>query len=269
MEMKYSQTVLRNRFIFRLGVFILSLLFFIIYWKTKGTATIYNILLGVSGSLCAWALVELIDFIIETCQKYWHQRNQFFLMLNDYWHEMNILLKSEPDDISYEGIKDVIERMYNEVAQYPFKAEVYTISKEWEQYVNYIIRLHEAFWGNFFHGAGYKYSMNENKKYLYSILVKEEKILPNCLTYKNDIDEIVRQAEIFSRIEISFEKLEESKAIRYTSRGLIKETFDIMKSEVTLYSLKPQLDFEEIYLRNNKEPGFLSIMKLLFREIQF
>lgn len=269
MEMKYSQIVLRNRFLFRLGVFGLSLLFFIIYWKTKSEATIFNILLGISGSLCAWALVESIDFFIETCQKYSYQRKQFFLMLNDYWSEMTGLLKGEPEDILYEEIKDVVDRMYAEVAKYPFNAEVYTISEEWEQAVNYITRLQETFWGNNFHGLGYKYDLSENKKHLYSILVEVEKISPNPMEYKNDIDEIVKQAERFSRIEINFEKLEKNRAIRQNARGLIRETFDIMKSELLLYSLKPQLDFEKLYSKNDKKQGLLCIIRLLFRKIKF
>ena len=223
MVIKYSQSILRSRFLFRIIVLVLSLWVFKIYWQTESQATIFTILLGVSGSLSAWALVELIDFFIETCQKYWNQRNQFFLMLNGYWSELVVLLKGNPEDISYEVVKDVIDRMYTEVAKYPLEAEIYTLSKEWEQCANYIMRLQETFWGNYFHGSGYKYTLSENKKHLYNILVKEEKISDNPRRYKSNIDEIVKRAEEFSRIEINFEKLKENDAIRYHSRGRISD----------------------------------------------
>lgn len=269
MEMKYSQRVLRKKFLFRILVFAISLSFFIYYWKTGWTGTIPNIFLGVSGSLCAWALVELIDFFVETGQRYWDQRNQFILMINGYWHEMTIPLKEEYDNISYDVVKSVVDRMYNEVALFPFKAEVYTLSKEWEQLANYITRLQEAFWANYFYGLGFKNDLIEKRQYLYSILVKEEKLSPNPIKYKNDIDEIVKQAEKFSRVDITFEKLQENRAIRHTTRGLIRETFDILEAKVTLYSLKPQLDFEEKILSNNKKPCFLTVMKIMFRKVQF
>ena len=126
-----------------------------------------------------------------------------------------------------------------------------------------------SFTGNYFHGSGYKYTLSENKKHLYNILVKEEKISDNPRRYKSNIDEIVKRAEEFSRIEINFEKLKENDAIRYHSRGRIREIFDIMNSELLLYSLRPQLDFETKFLKDEKKPGFLSIIRLLLRKTQF
>lgn len=82
---------LRTRFLFRLAVLALSPALPI--WGFMHIVQLSGVLFGgLVVSVLVWAFVELIGSLVETYVQFIAERNRFFIMVQEYWHQLWQLL---------------------------------------------------------------------------------------------------------------------------------------------------------------------------------
>lgn len=268
MEQKRNQKLLRQQFWFRLLVLISLIAGCVLYgFLNIYSLALWGIVLGVSGSALVWSFVELIDFFVKTYQQYTNERNQFFIMVENHWKQLQSIFKTQVDiiNIPWEEVVTIIDDLYNTAASFPFQGCIYSISKEFETASIYITRL---YWKS----HGYMYSIKkENTQdywepfYKTFVLITSElpqkpmKTLKNLCCINNQIDAL-------QEIDISFLDFDHPTGmIFHNNLGDLEKSISILSGEIQYKTFKPAYDFHEEFYENVPHGSFLAVMYLLFR----
>ena len=106
-----------------------------------------NWLLGVSGSLLVWSLVESISFLLDIKQSILDQRTKFFSLTQEAFDSISSTYKPELVDGKFSSsefkmFQESIVKFYADVMKFPFECPLYSNTKEFQQAVNYIERMY-------------------------------------------------------------------------------------------------------------------------------
>lgn len=56
---------------------------------------VWSVIWDLVGSALVWAFVELIDFFVETHVQFIAEWTRFFIMVQEYWHQLRQLLRNK------------------------------------------------------------------------------------------------------------------------------------------------------------------------------
>lgn len=247
MERNCYRSALRARFLFRLAVLTLSIVACVAYLGFHAyRPVVWGVILGLAVSALVWAFVELIDFFVETHVQFIAERNRFFIMVQEYWHQLRQLLRNKKDttEISWNEVKGAIDNLYAETARFPFDGLVYTLSREFELTVNYITRL---YWKS----DGF---INVPKKQkgadfwipLYRDLVwTDTKRVKDSFNVAREFSELNVKLSALKDIEVSFEDFHHPDGLMSIDPyGDMEESITIPAGETTYVTFKPAYDFQ-------------------------
>lgn len=266
------QHVLREQFCVRIFIGALSATGCILYIKFNiYKPSFWGVILGLCGSALVWSFVELIDFIIKTFHQYNLERNDFFKMNYNHWHEiLKAINSSDNACIDFYNVKKEIDKFYSSVAEFPFNGAVYSISKEFEEAHNYIHRLHWKFHGFFWNRHDRNLDVNSDEyKCLYEVMVKSEinKVsIKNMVSWYKDID---GKSRSLKNIKINYDKFDiPNGLVEHGCNGNIRDTFNLTGHSHEILTLKPQKDFEDRFLSVKTISMIKTVIGLLFRKIR-
>ena len=270
MEGNQYQKALRTRFLFRLAVLALSIAACVAYlWFHAYRPVVWGVILGLAGSALVWAFVELIDFFVETHVQFVAERNRFFIMVQEYWHQLRQLLrnKKNPTEISWNEVKEVIDNLYAETARFPFDGPVYTLSHEFELAVNYITRLYWKSDG--YINAPVKQKDADFWAPLYGDLVwTSAKKAEDLSSVARELSALKTTLSALKDIEVSFEDFHHPDGLMSMDPyGDMGKSITIPAGETTYVTFKPAYDFQNKFHENPPDGTFLTVIKLLFRRL--
>lgn len=270
MERNCYRSALRARFLFRLAVLTLSIVACVAYLGFHAyRPVVWGIILGLAGSALVWAFVELIDFFVETHVQFIAERNRFFIMVQEYWHQLRQLLRNKKNttEISWNEIKEAIDNLYTETARFPFDGPVYTLSREFELAVNYITRL---YWKS----DGYINAPEKQKdadfwEPLYEDLVWiNTKSVKDFFNVAREFSELNVKLSALKDIEVSFEDFHHPDGLMSMDPyANMEKSITIPPGEMTSVTFKPAYDFQNRFHENPPDGTFLTIIKILFRRL--
>ena len=269
MESKREQCALKRKLCFRIFVFAISMLITLGYviWN-KNNATIWTVMVGFSGSAAVWALVEIVDFFIETYQTFEKESNDFSIMIEEHWSKLRDIFrsKSEAKDVPWEDVFNNVNDLYNDIAAFPFHGNVYPISEEFEKAAYYITRL-------YWKADGYKYSKkrNDTQEYweaFYKTFVMISDDLPG--KSKKTLEEIMQLNEKIDKlrdIDVTFKEFDHPKGmIDYCDVGDLGKTVSLPSGEIQYKTFKPAYDFHREFNENQKDGVIVTVVNLLRRK---
>lgn len=223
-----------------------------------------NWLLGVSGSLLVWSLVESISFLLDTKQIVLDQRSKFFSLTQDAFELIISTYKPELADgkfpsNEFKKFQESIVKLYADVMKFPFDGPLYSNTKEFVKAVNYIERLY------------WKYD---------SIRLKPSEVfeIGNLVVtdvYKGSYKDLVlewkeieatRQATSnLAKCDSNFDKLDIPEGlVHYDWTGYISYWHDLSGRRF-IKRFKPSLDFnKEIYSYSWTKKSIFAIFKELY-----
>ena len=272
MERKRRQKALRQKIDFRVLVLLLSIILICLYFKNaEKNPAVWGAVLGLSGSACVWAAVEIVDFYIDTYFQYVSERNSFIMKIEVYWSKLRTAFKSssEYNETFWLEVKELVDELYSYVCKYPFEGEIYAISNEFEKIFWYISRL---YWKT----DGYRYgngNIEENEYWqpLYDTFVLAEheeiknvdEITDKCINIAGRYDEL-------KNTEVKFESfLIPEDLIIYDLKGDLKEQYRVLPCLEGVYlTFKPALDFRKNILNSASKGMFCTVTELTWRKIQ-
>lgn len=224
-----------------------------------------NWLLGVSGSLLVWSLVESISFLIDTKQTVLDQRSRFFSLTQEAFELMISTYKPELVDgkflsSEFKKFQESIVKLYADVMKFPFEGPLYANTEEFQKAVNYIERMY------------WKYDSIQLKS------SEEFKIGDLVLTdvYKGSYEDLVlewkeieatRQATSnLAKCDLNFDKLDIPEGlVHYDWTGYISYWHDLSGRRF-IKRFKPSSDFnKEIYSRSWTNRSIFAIAKELYQ----
>ncbi len=266
MEIKRKQNVLRNKFWFRIAICLLAFTTSIIYLFLNNDSHFWSVIIGVSGSALVWALVELVDFFIQTQYRYESERNTFLGIITDSFCKMKSIIRASDDEIPMHELKSITLNLYEEINNFLFNNDIYPVSKEFESCCNYIERMRwkfDACCAGIYDDCEER---NECYQKLYDaiLLVKKEKELTSkrffeCFSSQKSEWEM-------TNIELSFEKYTLPEGlIDHEAEGNIKDSFMIPGNIHETITFVPDIDFKNIF--HNDKSNILIVFELLFRTI--
>ena len=267
MEIKRKQNVLRNKFWFRITICLLALTTSIIYLLLKNDSHFWSVIIGVSGSALVWALVELVDFFIQTQYRYESERNTFLGIITDSFCKIKSIIRASDDEIPMHELKSITLNLYEEINNFLFNNDIYPVSKEFELCCNYVERMRWKFDACCVGIHDDCEERNECYQKLYDaiLLVKKEKELTSkrffeCFSSQKSEWEM-------TNIELSFDKITLPEGlIDHEVEGNIKDSFMIPGNIHETITFVPDIDFKNIF--HNDKSNILVVFELLFRTIK-
>ena len=268
MEQRRMQRVLREQFGFRVFIFLVAFVGCVGYLLYNEQDTIiWGFVLGIAASALVWALVELVDFFVNTFQQYCLERSSFILMISGYWSQIRILLKQDRQTISWLPIKNIVEELYNQTAKYPFVGGIYSTSKEFQEATHYIFRLYWKVHGCFWNVD----DLDPNSipaEQLYEAFVQIEKSDGSADEFLIEFSTIEAEMKELEGMPVSFDSFEVPKHIfENRHKGTMWERFDLDENISTCWNFRPANDFQKKFGELPAHGSFLTVLSLIFRKI--
>lgn len=268
MEFKRKQSVLRKRFWFRFIVCIAALLGSFLYLTPGQKSDVWTVIIGVCGSALVWALVELVDFFVQTHYQYESERNTYIGMLTEYFCKMKSIIRANKDSIPMHELRVVVDELYEETNRYVFNSNIYPVSKEFEMCANYIQRMYWKFDACCMGIYDDCEEKDEYYKKLYDsiLLAKEEKEVTSGRLFRSFFAQ--KSEADMTDIELSFEAYQLPKnLVSDDVKGNIEDKFTVPGNIRKTITFIPDIAFGRFY-KNSKSSVFSVCMGLLFRKIQ-
>ncbi len=210
-------SVLKQKIFFRLGTIAVSILLFALFSTCVYNSILQNILIGFTCSLFAWAVVDFIDFSVDTYSVYIDERHRFLHEIikkldkvteqfrfdntkgnsEENFYQIDCLLSDNNAETNLNLQKIwldsqiILDELYKYIILFPLKSKIYCCSPEYEKIFHYMTRCHWFLQGCLSNGQ-------VNIKRLYDVLIKknissEHYSLNNFL---KDIDFQIREINI-------------------------------------------------------------------------
>lgn len=268
MEFKRKQSVLRKRFWFRLIVCIAALLGSFWYLTPGEKSDVWTVIIGVCGSAMVWALVELVDFFVQTHYQYESERNTYLGMLTEYFCKMKSIIRANKDSIPMHELRGIVDELYEETNRYVFNSNIYPVSKEFEMCANYIQRM---YWKFDACCTGIYDDCEERDEYykkLYDAIlcVKEEKEATSGRLFRGIFAQ--KSEANMTDIELSFDAYQlPNNLVSDDVTGNIEDQFTVPGNIHKTITFIPDIAFGRFY-KNSKSSVISVCMGLLFRRVQ-
>lgn len=271
MEQTRDQRVLRQRFWFRLFVFLfsaagcISYCFFNSDWPTG-----WGVILGLAGSALVWSFVDLFDFFIETYRQFTSERSQFFIMTEAHWSQLRSVFGSDTkiEELPWKTIADIVDDLYSKTASFPFQGGIYSISKEFESAADYITRM---YWKS--HGYQHSTAKKNTRDYwepFYSdfVSIQSEVAKEPAKTF-TDFSLINDRIDALREMDVSFRDYNHPEGmISFHELGDLGESISIPSGQIQYKTFKPAYDFHRKFHENPSHGAFITVMGLLFRHLK-
>lgn len=284
MERKRTQKLLKSQLGFRGITFFLAFICIITgIWFIFCQSDLSGIFIGIGGSALVWSVVETIDFFLKTSYQYELDRNNFIRILDESRITITARLKNaieEDIDVPWSEIYNDVYNLYNEMAKYSSNNSLYTLSKEFYDISQYIIR---AFWlldsNIYFPSAKNKHLTKDSEEYqhLYNQFVIEE--TERKTVELSDIATDWNQRRLSrlqqKKITLSFKPYNPGNAISIKSirGGLYRhETTDLRDSPIIetteLKTFRPYKEIEEHMTLSKKFGVVRTVLTIALRKLE-
>ena len=283
MEQKRTQKLLRSQLIFRAGIFIIAFCCLATGILLQSSfPALSGIFIGVGGSAFVWSLVETIDFFLKTSHQYEMDRKNFIRILNDARYNLTSIFKSsiyQKTEIPWHEVYQEVNSLYGDIEQYSSNNSLYTISKEFYEISQYIIRALWLLNSNLSLHPAENHILPKDSveyQYLYNQFVLEETEekpveMPQALI---NITERYPHRLSQKKLILSFESYCPDKSIfhegmrgdleRYSSTDVTNYPYI---ETVHLKTFRPHLDIEEHMKKSRKYGVIGTVFYLAFRKI--
>lgn len=249
-----------------------------------------NIIIGMFISIMAWAITEIIVFIVEVYETYKIERDRFLSLALKYNKKIiKRLLKlragektpvfinkltgktGEVEEVKavWEKIRDDVDNLMNEMYEFQYKSECYVLSGEFIKYYNYLNRFYYILLANLRGEADVENIFNKIFNYGKA---------PECINGIEQMNIIQKRCanidaaynDMRKNLTLSESKYDPSDCIletRHRSCISIYDCVDLPQNKKIKYTLifRPCKYFENILCTNTKDVKKLKLIKeLLF-----
>lgn len=268
MEFKRKQKVLRQKFIFRVLICIVSLICSMLYLRFNDDSSLWGMIVGLSGSALVWSLVELFDFFIQTYFQFESERNVFLGITVGYFCKMKKIIRENDKKIPMQDLRKIVEELHDKMNEFVFDGKIYPMSKEFELCSNYIERMYWKFYSCCLEIKDECEERTENYEKLYKsiILIEEqkEKTLKNFFREMN----VQKNYAEMTDIDLSFEPFQLPDGIVTEDlTGNLGETITVLDKVRVTKTFIPDLKLQGIY-SDSKNGCFCTVMSLIFRRVR-
>lgn len=271
MEQTRNQKVLRQRFLFRVIIMVLSGICCILYgFFNSCCPAFWGVILGLSGSALVWSFVELFDFFIETYQQFTNERCQFFIMTEHHWSQLRSIFRTEVniEKIPWDKVSELVDNLYSETAAFPFQGGVYAISKEFETAATYITRLYWKTHG-YIHSREKKNTREYWEPFYKTFVFLTSEVAKEPAKTFTDFSRINDQIDALRKIDISFLDFNHPKGMVYHDElGDLGESISIPSGEMQYKTFKPAYNFHQKFHEKFPHGAFFTIASLMLRRIK-